>query len=297
MDRIVVEQLTKDYGLGRGIFKLDFKIGRGEAVGFLGPNGAGKTTTIRHLMGFLNPDGGSCQIDGIDCMSGASRLHKRIGYLPGELAFMEDMDGESFIRFIASMRHMTSLDRARALQKRLEINPKGKIRKMSKGMKQKIGLICALMDDPDLLILDEPTSGLDPLMQNLFVELIQEEKKKGTTIFMSSHMFDEVEKTCDRVLIIKNGTIAADENIDALKNKRRKIFRVTFIEEAAAQAFARDYERTLAVSKAVAVAEVLSDMMPFIHAIGKYTVTNLERLQLNLEEIFMQYYGGGTDVL
>ena len=195
---IEIDHITKDYGNGRGVFDISFQVKKGEVLGFLGPNGAGKTTTIRQLMGFLRPDSGSVQILGMDCFHDAHKIAGSLGYLPGEIAFIDAMTGIKFIRFIANMKGMKDLGRAPELMERFELNPSAKIKKMSKGTKQKIGIICAFMQDPDILLLDEPTSGLDPLMQNEFIDLILEEKERGKTILLSSHIFEEVERTCDR---------------------------------------------------------------------------------------------------
>jgi ABC-2 type transport system ATP-binding protein len=199
---IEIDQITKDYGNGKGVFDISMTVEQGEVMGFLGPNGAGKTTTIRQLMGFIHPDSGQVRINGLNCFAKAHEIQKSLGYLPGEIAFMDDMTGLEFIRFIAEMKHLKSLNRAKELMAYYELDLKGKIKKMSKGMKQKLGIVCAFMQEPEILILDEPTSGLDPLMQNKFIEMLKLEKQKGKTILMSSHIFEEVEKTCDRVAII-----------------------------------------------------------------------------------------------
>ena len=175
---IEVSGLTKDYGGGRGVFGLSFTGQPGEAFGILGPNGAGKTTTIRQLMGFVRPGAGSARIFGQDCFAGAARVQSQVGYLPGELALMDDMTGEAFIRLMAGLRGQKDLSYAWQLCQRFGLDAGQKIRKMSKGTKQKVGLVCALMHRPRLLILDEPTSGLDPLMQNQLWEILLAEKQR-----------------------------------------------------------------------------------------------------------------------
>lgn len=238
MGMMEVSHLTRDYGQGKGIFDLSFSIAPGEVFGFLGPNGAGKTTTIRHLMGFLRPRGGSCTINGMDCWKDAARIQKNLGYIPGEIAFFGDMDGWAYLSFLQKYRGMSGGNRMMELIARFEVNPKGKIKKMSKGMKQKIGIVAAFMHDPAILILDEPTSGLDPLMQGRFVELIQEEKAAGKTILMSSHMFEEVERTCDRIGIIRSGKLVALDSASALCAKHRKRYTVTLATSQEASDFA-----------------------------------------------------------
>lgn len=194
MQIIEIERLSRDYGEGRGIFDISFSIAEGEVFGFLGPNGAGKTTTIRHLLGFLKAKQGSAKILGMDCWKQSDAITRQLGYIPGEINLLNEMSGEEFLRFMARYRNMQDSGRTQELLERFELRPTGAIRRMSKGMKQKLGIVAAFMHDPKVLILDEPTSGLDPLMQNAFVELIQEEKQRGKTILMSSHMFEEWKK-------------------------------------------------------------------------------------------------------
>ena len=239
MDVIEINHITKDYGQKRGVFDVSFSVKEGEVLGFLGPNGAGKTTTIRQLMGFIKPDSGSLSILGRDCFREAGRIQESLGYLPGEIAFIDSMSGMEFIRFVGNMKKMKDLGRAKELMEMFELNASGKLKKMSKGMKQKIGIVCAFMNPAaDTFILDEPTGGLDPLMQNRFVELILSEKKRGKTILMSSHMFEEIERTCDRAAIIRKGQLVAVEEMEKLKEGRKKIIEVTFREAAMAEAFA-----------------------------------------------------------
>lgn len=201
MSVIALSHITKDYGGGHGVFDVSFAVEQGEVFGFLGPNGAGKTTTIRQLMGFLAPDSGTCTINGLDCRTQTAAIQKNMGYIPGEPALPDDIRGGEFIRFLAAYRGMRGTGRAGELCERFELDASGRIRRMSKGMKQKVAIVCALMHDPAVLILDEPTSGLDPLMQNRFIDLILEEKQRGKTVLMSSHMFEEVERTCALSLI------------------------------------------------------------------------------------------------
>ena len=291
MNSIEIASVTKDYGGGNGIFDISFSVKKGELMGFLGPNGAGKTTTIRQLMGFIRPDRGTLHILGLPCFEKAAEIQKHIGYLPGEIAFMDDMTGTEFIRFVASLKGMKSLARAKELQDFFELDAGGKIKKMSKGMKQKIGLVCAFMQDTELYILDEPTSGLDPLMQNQFIELILKEKARGKTILMSSHIFEEVEKTCDRTAIIKDGRIVTVQNMDALQQKRRKSVTVRFANDQAAKDFAAAMTAN-AVGDSVAV--TVSDMDAFLKTAAAYPVRDLSTRTQSLEELFLHFYGGDT---
>ncbi|MGZ4112384.1 MAG: ABC transporter ATP-binding protein, partial [Tumebacillaceae bacterium] len=220
---IELHGLTKQFAGGKGIFDLTFQVQKGEIFGYLGPNGAGKSTTIRHLMGFTRPDKGRATIDGLDTWANAAEIQKRVGYLPGEIAFLERMNGLEFLKLLAGMRGLRDTSRRDELIERFQFDIKTPIRKMSKGMKQKVGIVAAFMHDPDVLILDEPTSGLDPLMQRIFVDLLLEEKRKGKTILMSSHIFHEIERTCDRVGIIKDGRLISEENVRELQSKQRRI--------------------------------------------------------------------------
>ncbi|MDR2492624.1 MAG: ABC transporter ATP-binding protein [Coriobacteriales bacterium] len=241
MSAIVISNLTRDYGENRGVFDLSLTVGKSEAFGFLGPNGAGKTTTIRHLMGFIKPKVGTVTIDGRDCWRERDIIQKQLGYIPGEIAFFDDMSSAEFLRFTAKYRG-TGNAREKEMLDRFDLSPKGKIKKMSKGMKQKIGIVAAFMHDPEVLLLDEPTSGLDPLMQCRFIDLVTEEKKRGKTILMSSHMFDEVERTCHRIGIIRAGRLVALDTTDALRDKHVRPYTVRLDDEQTASAFAKDFD-------------------------------------------------------
>ncbi|MDD3278666.1 MAG: ABC transporter ATP-binding protein [Lachnospiraceae bacterium] len=268
MSVIKIEDLTRDYGEKKGIFHVSFEVEQGEVFGFLGPNGAGKTTTIRHLMGFLRAKSGRCTIDGLDCWKDSDRIQKRLGYIPGEISFFDDMTGTELLQFLGKYRKSPSDTRKNHLMECFELNPHVKIKKMSKGMKQKLGIVAAFMHDPDILILDEPTSGLDPLMQNRFIELVEEEKKRGKTILMSSHMFEEVERTCQRVGMIREGKIVALDSVEKLREQYVRPYTVTLATPELAQDFAKDFG---GVSSGLRV-----------------TVTTKQ----SLEDIFMHYYGG-----
>lgn len=268
MGVIKIENLVRDYGGGKGIFDVSFHVNQGEAFGFLGPNGAGKTSTIRHLMGFLKPKSGKCTIDGMECWNERDKVQARLGYIPGEISFFDDMSGTEFLKFMEEYRKIGTQSRKEELLNRFELDPKSRIKKMSKGMKQKLGIVAAFMHNPDIFILDEPTSGLDPLMQNRFIDLVDEEKKHGKTILMSSHMFEEVERTCDRIGIIRSGRMVAVDSAAALRERHTRTYIVTLENESAAEAFSADFN---GIRNGLQV-----------------TVTARQ----SLEEIFMSYYGG-----
>ncbi|MGI6771972.1 MAG: ATP-binding cassette domain-containing protein [Acutalibacteraceae bacterium] len=287
-----IQGLTRDYGKGRGVFDLSFSINQGEVFGFLGPNGAGKTTTIRHLMGFLKPQKGRCTIGGKDCWKDRAEIQKNLGYIPGEMVFFDDMTGTQFLSFMTKYRKTKSNGRTKELLERFELDPQSKLKKMSKGMKQKVGIVAAFMHDPEVLILDEPTSGLDPLMQSRFIELLLEEKARGKTILMSSHMFEEVERTCSRVAIIRQGTLAALDNVDALKAAQAKKYVITLENEEAAARFANEGLRVSDVSQNQVTVIVQNNIKELISVMDRYPVINIITPNQSLEEIFMQYYGG-----
>ena len=265
---IEVEHLTRDYGGGRGVFDVSFQVAAGEVFGFLGPNGAGKTTTIRHLMGFLKAKEGGCRINGLDCFRDREKVQQMLGYLPGEISFFDDMTGIEFLDFVSGYRKDKGESRRKELMDMFDLNPHGKIKKMSKGMKQKVGIVAAFMHNPQILILDEPTSGLDPLMQNRFIELVEAEREKGKTILMSSHMFEEVERTCHRIGIIRAGKLVAMDQVEALREQYMTPYTVTLESEEMANAFAKDFQGVCQ---------------------GRSVTVSAKR---SLEEVFMQYYGG-----
>ena len=289
---IEIRQLTKDYGNNRGIFDVSLSVKKGEVFGFLGPNGAGKSTTIRHLMGFIQADQGSCQINGLDCLRDHARIQQALGYLPGEIAFMDDMTGLEFIKFMAKMKGMTDLTKAYELMERFELNPQGKIKKMSKGMKQKVGIICAFMHDPELLILDEPSSGLDPLMQNRFIELVLEEKQRGKTIFMSSHIFEEIERTCDRTAMIKDGRLISIEELQTLKASKHKTYQIMFATEELAEQFMNEGFECEQVESTVVKVLPRNNLNYLLATLSRYDIVDLDITKLTLEELFLHFYGG-----
>ena len=289
---IDVKKLTLKYPSGKGVFELDFSVKEGEVMGYLGPNGAGKTTTIRALLGFMQPNSGSCTISGLDCTKSAPEIQKILGYVPGEIAFLDGMRGDEFLRFMSDMRGTKDTSRQKQLLEMFELDPKGIIKKFSKGMKQKLGIITAFMHDPEVLILDEPTSGLDPLMQNRFVELVRGEKERGKTILMSSHIFEEVEKTCDNVLIIKEGRIVKQSDVQTLKSSQRKgfIIKPFSVDEALKALRTAGFEVEATDRDRVEVYVTGEKVDHFIKTMAQFKVLNFDVKSQSLEDIFMQYY-------
>ncbi|HAN21766.1 MAG: ABC transporter ATP-binding protein [Clostridiales bacterium GWF2_36_10] len=292
MSVIEIKKLSRNYGGGRGVFDLSFSVEQGEVFGFLGPNGAGKTTAIRHLMGFLKPQKGECLIDSKDCFSERDKIQAKVGYIPGEIAFIDNMTGYNFIKFYAELRKQNNINKAKLLMDRFELDANGKLKKMSKGTKQKVGIVCAFMSDADIYILDEPTSGLDPLMQNTFIDLVNEEKKKGKTILMSSHLFEEVERTCSRVGIIKQGKLAAIDEIETLKKQKIRRYVITLPDFEQAAAFWATIPDLGEVDGNKVKITIKHDIRPLIEAMYKYPVLNIESVNQSLEDVFLHYYGG-----
>jgi len=278
----------------RGLKEVTFQVAKGEVFGFLGPNGAGKTTMIRHLMGFIKPDAGFAQIKGLDCWHNALAVKRLVGYLPGEMNFLEHMSGLEFLNLMSGMHGDRPIFRQRRdlLRERLELNLKQPIRKMSKGMKQKLGIIYALMLDAEVLILDEPTSGLDPLMQKVFIDLVLEEKYQGKTIFISSHMFPEVERTCDRVGIIRKGELAAVEGIQKLRQAQSRTFEITVEDEEQVQLLRERGLAIIAVNGTGLSVKVEGDLNPLLGGLAQVKVTEFTQKTTELEEAFMHFYEG-----
>jgi len=229
MSLIEIKDLTKGYGNGRGIFNINLNIEKGQTFGFVGTNGAGKTTVIRHLMGFLKQQSGSAEIDGRDCWNDSALIKKSIGYVPGEIAFPDAPTGTEFLKRQADLIGLKDMSYSEEIIKILQLDPTANLKRMSKGMKQKTAIVAAFMADPEILILDEPTTGLDPLMRAGFINLLNQEREKGKTIFMSSHMFEEVEETCDKVALIKDGFIIAVKSTLEIKHNEDKVYKVEFL--------------------------------------------------------------------
>lgn len=233
-DRIIeTSHLTKDYGYGRGIFDVSIHVKKGEVFGFLGPNGAGKSTTIRHLMGFSKPDSGNSRILGQDTFKNYDKILDHVGYIPGEIALPAGLTGLEFIRMMQNMQGIHNSSRLSDMLDLFELDNNtlmGETKRMSLGVKRKLAVVTAFMSDPEVLILDEPTSGLDPVMQENFIQFIHKEKEKerGKTILLSSHIFSEIDSTCDRIAIIKDGHIVSEFIANDLKHASLKYYTVTF---------------------------------------------------------------------
>ncbi len=229
MEKVIeIKDLTKDYGNGRGVFDINFDIYKGEMLGFVGSNGAGKTTTIRNIMGFLKPNKGKITIYGMDSWKDSEKTKKFIGYVPGEIAFPDLPTGIDFIKSQAEFLGLKDMSYANYLIEKLQLDPSANLKRMSKGMKQKTAIVVALMANPDIIILDEPTTGLDPLMRLAFLQIIKDEKDKGKTILISSHLYEELEKDCDRVALINNGKIVDIAVMEQIRNRPIAEYKIEF---------------------------------------------------------------------
>ena len=229
---ISVKNLTKDYGHGRGVFDMNLSIRQGECLGIVGANGAGKTTLIRSIMGFIKPKSGKVTVHGLDSWNDAEKVKRFIGYVPGEIAFPDIGSGTVFIKSQAEFLGVTDLAYAKELVSVLQIDLSADMKRMSKGMKQKTALVEALMNNAEILIMDEPSTGLDPLMRISFIDVIQAERKKGKTILMSSHLYEEVEQLCDRVALIYNGRIEEIAEVDKIVNRPETEYKIEFTNES-----------------------------------------------------------------
>ena len=229
---IEIRDLIKDYGAGRGVFNENLDIREGEMVGFVGTNGSGKTTTIRNILGFIRPTSGSVKVNGLSSWENASKIAKLVGYVPGEIAFPDLPNGIDFLKCQAEFYGLKDMTYANELIERLQLDPRANLKRMSKGMKQKTALVAALMNDAPVIILDEPTTGLDPLMRVTFLDIIKKEHENGKTIFMSSHMFEELETTCDRVALINDGHIIDVADMNDIRRRPVKDFKIEFNSDA-----------------------------------------------------------------
>ena len=289
---ILTEGLTKSYGASRGIEDVSFAVRRGEVFGFLGPNGAGKTTTIRVLLDLIRPTRGRAVVLGLDARRESRRIRERVGYLPGELAVYDRMSAGDFLRYAANLRGGRGADRAQALAERLRLDLSKPVRALSRGNKQKVGLVQAFMHDPDLLVLDEPTGGLDPLMQQEFNRMVREAAARGQTVFLSSHVLPEVEAVCDRVGIIREGRLVAVEDVAALKARAVRRLEVHFASPVPADEFAGvPGVRDVAARGSVVEGTVVGSLDAFVKAISRHEVVNVVTREPSLEDVFLSYYG------
>jgi ABC-2 type transport system ATP-binding protein len=290
---IEVNSLTKSYGRSRGIIDVTFSIAEGEVFGFLGPNGAGKTTTMRVLMGLLRANSGSATISGLNCWQESTEVKKLVGYLPGEFTFDPGLRGAQIIEYLGHLRGGVDQAYVRALIARLGFDPSKRFREYSHGNKQKLGLVQAFMHKPRLLILDEPTSGLDPLNQQEFYKMVAEVHAEGRTVLLSSHILPEVEQTCDRVAIIREGRLIKTDHVSALKDIRQNDVEINFAGPASVEWF----KNVAGVAKVAQGADehtlhlnVQGELTEIIRIAGQHGATNIATHEPTLEEVFLRFY-------
>jgi ABC-2 type transport system ATP-binding protein len=291
-DAIRTEGLTKYYGRNRGIADLDLAVGPGQVFGFLGPNGVGKTTTIRLLLDLIRPTSGRAEVLGMETRAHSVEIRRRVGYLPGELALYENLTGRELMEYIANLRGLGDRRLAGELCQRLDLDPAHHVHDLSRGNKQKLGLVLALMHRPELMILDEPTSGLDPLVQREFHQIVREATDEGRTVFLSSHVLSEVERMADQVGIIRDGRLVELLRISALKTHALRRFELDFAQPVPAAAFERlPGVVEVVVSGGVVGRAVEGSVDALIKAAAGYELVNLVSHEPDLEEIFLAYYG------
>ncbi len=304
MSVINVERLTKDYGFGRGVFDVSIHVEKGEVFGFLGPNGAGKSTTIRHLMGFSQPDDGKVEIFGKPTFGKYYEILKNVGYIPGEVALPAGLTGKEFLKMMQDLTGIYNNERLGMLLKLFELDEAsllGDVKRMSLGVKRKLAVVSAFMSDPEVLILDEPTSGLDPVMQERFIEFIHKEKERGKTILLSSHIFSEIDNTCDRIAIIKDGKIVSEFVANDLKHASKKYYTVDFKAE-------KDKKKFLESSVGIESLTMINDkeneifisiededLNKTINLLSAVDVTKFSNRKESLEDYFMKFYKEDKD--
>jgi ABC-2 type transport system ATP-binding protein len=289
---IHTEQLTKSYGPHRGITELDLDVAEGEVFGFLGPNGAGKTTTMRVLLDLIRPTSGRAEVFGIETTADPVAIHRRIGYLPGEFDLYDRLTGAQTIAYFANLRGGVDGRYVADLIERLDLDPSRRFKEYSKGNKQKVGLVVALQHRPDLLILDEPTAGLDPLVQQKFFEMVREARTEGRTIFLSSHIIDEVDRTCDRVAIIREGRLVQVDRIEAIRQLAFHHVELSFGGPVASGVFSSiDGVSDVQADGHIVRMRVAGPIGSVLAAAAPHGIVDVVSREPNLEDVFLAQYG------
>ncbi len=289
---IRTERLTKSYGEHRGIVDVDLEVHEGEVFGFLGPNGAGKTTTIRTLLDLIRPTSGKAFVFDIESTVDPVAIHRRVGYIPGEFTLYDRLTGGQTMDYFANLRGGVDPAYRATLVERLDIDPSRRFKEYSKGNKQKIGLVVALQHRPELLILDEPTSGLDPLVQQSFYTLVREAREEGRTVFLSSHILSEVERTCDRVAIIRDGVLVKVDKTDALRDLAHHQVELRFADGVPTDAFASlPGVSDLVADDHTLRMRVAGPITPVVQAAARYELLDFVSREPSLEETFLAQYG------
>jgi ABC-2 type transport system ATP-binding protein len=291
------QKLSKRYGRSDfyALHELTLQVRPGDVYGFLGPNGAGKSTTIRTLLNFIQPSGGSAAICGLDSVKDSVQVKRHVGYLAGEIALYDKMTGKEFLAYMTALQPLKQKSYTRELIKRFEADPNKPLGTLSKGNRQKFGLIQAVMHQPDVLILDEPTSGLDPLMQEEFFKLIHESRQRGAAVFVSSHNFAEVQRMCDRIGFIRDGKLIVEQALADLADKAAHTFTLTFADAAPVGELKKlPKTHVSAHDEHHITVSVEGELTPLLRVLGAHHVTRLEQQEINLEEEFMRFYKGAA---
>jgi ABC-2 type transport system ATP-binding protein len=289
---IETDKLSVYYGRHLGIRDIDLKIERGEVFGFLGPNGAGKTTTQRVLLDVIRPTAGTARMFGLDCQKEGVKARANVGYLPGELSLYESMKVSQFFEMFDSMLGARAVPNYwKTLSERLQLDTSRKIGKLSRGNKQKVGVVTAFMSKAELLVLDEPTSGLDPLVQQRVLDLVLEAKDEGNTVFFSSHILPEVQVVCDRVGIIREGKLVAVERVEDLTRQQFKRLRISFGSMPPEKAFDLPGIEEISRDESGVTLEIRENLEQFMETAVPYGIRDIETFSVSLEEIFLAYYG------
>jgi ABC-2 type transport system ATP-binding protein len=294
---IQTEGLTKYYGKSRGVLDVDLTVEAGQIFGFLGPNGAGKSTTIRLLLDLIRPTSGTARVLGMDVHRDRLAIDRRTSYIPGELALYGELTGRQLLTYFGNLQGRVDAKYRDSLIQRLELDPTKKIKSLSRGNKQKVGLVSAFMIRPDLMILDEPTAGLDPFVQLEFERLCEEARDEGRTVFISSHQLPEVEHLCDRVGIIREGRLLAVESIADLKARALRKLEIDFGGSIPPESFADiPGVQDVVIDSDMLRCTVMGSLDALIKVAAKYEVRNIRSIETSLEEIFLAYYGAGDGV-
>ena len=291
---VVTRGLTKHYGRSVGIEDLDLEVRTGEVFGFLGPNGAGKTTTIRMLLGLIHPTAGSASILGMDLAATGPRIRSHIGYVPGELSLWDRMHGHQVLSLLAQLRGGLPEQAWRSLAERFELDLRPRVRDLSRGNRQKLGLGQALMHEPDLLVLDEPTSGLDPLVQEQFHAVLRECVARGATVFLSSHVLAEVEQIADRAAIVARGRLLVVDDIETLRGAARRRIELEFPREPPLQLGAVPGVSDLVVVGSTARCTVTGTLTELLRVATAHGVVDVHTHEPDLEDAFVGYVSGAT---
>lgn len=292
---IEISHLTKDFGHGRGVFDVSIDVKEGECFGYLGPNGAGKSTTIRMLMGFTKPDSGEALIYGKSTLKNRYEVMQNVSYIPGEIALPPLLKGKDVIKNQMELKNVKDKTFLNWLIKEFELDTSLLCKEMSIGMRRKLVVVCAFMSDPDIIIMDEPSSGLDPEMQDKFIELIKLEKKRGKTILLSSHIFREVDASCDRIAVIKDGKIVSTFIADDLKHNTHKIYKVKFDEKSYGEFEDNNGKKFKIIERDDKKREITfaiedSNISKFINLLSTKKVLDFKEIKESLEDYFMKFY-------